>query len=187
MSAAFASPFLSTPALPGTWKLAAGRALMLQSRVDAVLRAAHGGLWITLDAPHEITPGHTASSTVSGLGDHFLAAGEAFTVPAGRQVVIEPWAPSGVDAAAGSYFTWDAVAAVATPPVRSPDRWQLGVAQPLRDVRAGLGLVGAALARLAVGVVWGLGGLAADLAAGRVRLAGTGPAFRADKAHCSAN
>ncbi len=150
MSASFASPFLSTPALPGTWKLAAGRALMLQSRVDAVLRTAHGGLWLTLSAPQEIVPDHVAHSVVSGLGDHFLAAGESFTVPAGLQVVIEPWAPGGVDAASPSYFSWDAVAAVATPPVRTLDRWQLGVAQPLRDVRAGFGLVGGALARLAV-------------------------------------
>ena len=35
---------LSSAALPGTWKLGAGRAITLAPREDAVLRVAHGSL-----------------------------------------------------------------------------------------------------------------------------------------------
>ncbi len=42
----------SAPALPGTWKLAAGRAITLEPREAGILRVAHGQLWATFDGPH---------------------------------------------------------------------------------------------------------------------------------------
>jgi len=40
---------LSSAALPGTWKLGAGRAITLAPREDAILRVAHGALWVTFE------------------------------------------------------------------------------------------------------------------------------------------
>ena len=41
LSAAPANP------LPGTWKLARGRAITLRPTTDGILRVAHGRLWAT--------------------------------------------------------------------------------------------------------------------------------------------
>jgi hypothetical protein len=112
--------------LPGSWKLMAGRALTLWPREAAQLCAVHGGLWITLDGQLPGVP--------HGLGDHFLAAGESFTVPAGQRAVIEPW---GVAPDAQTYFSWDFVAARFSPSVLPFRRWQPNLLQPLAALRAG--------------------------------------------------
>ena len=135
-------PRLSTPALPGTWKLAAGQALALHPRTDAQLRVTAGGLWVTLS---QVPQGHLNES-----GDIFLRQGDTLTVCAGHRVVIETW---GDAALSPSYFSWDALACQAQPPLRTLGQWQVGVVQPLRDVKEGLALVASALVRLAAGVV----------------------------------
>src|SRR6059058_2087032 len=43
-------------ALPGTWKLARGRAVTLRPATDGILRVAHGRVWATVDGPHGCTP-----------------------------------------------------------------------------------------------------------------------------------
>lgn len=135
-------PKLSTPVLPGTWKLGAGQALALHPRTDAQLRVATGGLWVTL--------GQAPRGRGNESGDIFLRQGDVLTVCAGHCVVIETW---GGVALSPSYFSWDALACDAQPPLRTLDRWQLGVVQPLRDMGEGFALVVSALARLAAGLV----------------------------------
>ena len=68
-------------ALPGTWKLRAGRAITLEPREQGVLRVAHGGMWVTFDGPH--------AGPRNDLGDHFVAAGGALRVAPGQRLVIE--------------------------------------------------------------------------------------------------
>lgn len=135
-------PRLSTPVLPGTWKLGAGQALALHPRIDAQLRVATGGLWVTL--------GHAPQGPANHSGDIFLQQGDTLTVRAGHRVVIEPW---GDIALSPSYFSWDALACDAQPPLRALGRWQLGVVQPVRDMGEGFALVASAFVRLAAGLV----------------------------------
>ncbi|MEY2954311.1 MAG: hypothetical protein RLZZ401_2398 [Pseudomonadota bacterium] len=125
---------LSSATLPGSWKLMAGRALTLWPREAAQLCAVHGGLWITLDGQPPGLP--------HGLGDHFLPAGESFTVPAGRRAVIEPW---GVAPGAHTYFSWDFVAARRSPSAPPASRLPLNLLQPLADLRAGFRAFSAAV------------------------------------------
>jgi hypothetical protein len=56
-------------ALPGTWKLAPGRAITLQPASSGVLRVAHGSLWVTFDGPHR--------GPLNDLGDHVVEVGES--------------------------------------------------------------------------------------------------------------
>ncbi len=119
--------------LPGTWKLEAACVIGLQASQDAQLCIAHGRVWLTFDTrPGAPPPG----------GDHFLQAGEQLHVPRGKRVVLES---SGSDRHAPAYFSWCAVAAMVTPPVRTVSPWQVNVVQPLADLRdaVGLGLVAA--------------------------------------------
>lgn len=141
---------LSTAALPGTWKLGAGRAITLRPTEDAVLRVAHGGLWVTFDGPQH--------GNLSLMGDHFLEVGDQITVPAGQRAVIEPYG-TGVGAGASAYFNWEPLPALVAPPVRMATRWQMAVLQPLADLRLALGLGLAAAGRLALGVLGLAGGL----------------------------
>lgn len=130
----------SAPAagLPGTWKLARGRAVTLRPRTDGILRVAHGQVWATVDGPHGRTPDDS--------GDHVLQVGRSMYVKAGQRVVIEAWNPSGA-----SYFAWDPV--FAEVPVAVPARinWS-GVVQPLADLRLAVALGLRALGQLAGGV-----------------------------------
>lgn len=167
-------------ALIGTWKLGAGRAITLQPREDAVLRVAHGCIWVTLDGPH--------SGPLNGMGDRFIGAGEQITVAAGQRLVTEPMG----GAEAGSvYFSWEPLASpfhqlahqALRQPVRSPSRLQLAVLQPLADLRGALVLALAAVGRLGTGVF----GLAADLVAGRDRKALAACAFNAQAKACRAH
>lgn len=161
---------LASPVLPGTWKLGAGRAVTLHPREDAILRIAHGRVWVTFDAPQR--------GFGNELGDYFLSAGEQITVQAGQRAVIEPYGPKGEGAA---YFSWDALPAAVRNPVRAVSRWQLAVVQPLVDLRLALGLAGGAVARLGLG----LGGVLVDLLPGRSALAAR--AFRAQSSACRAH
>ena len=67
-------------ALPGTWKLARGRAITLRPATDGILRVAHGQLWATKDGPHGGTP--------FDAGDHVLGVGGAMDLLVGARTVI---------------------------------------------------------------------------------------------------
>jgi hypothetical protein len=137
-------------ALPGTWKLARGRAITLRPRTDGILRVAHGQVWATVDGPHGGTP--------TDAGDHVLQVGRSMFLRAGQRVVIEAWNASGA-----SYFAWDPVFAPATAP---RPRLNPGILlQPLADLRLALGLAIHALGQLGVG----LGRLAWELVRGGSR------------------
>lgn len=129
----------SAAPLPGTWKLARGRAVTLRPTTDGILRIAHGQVWATVDGPHGIGPFDS--------GDHVLEVGRSMVVRAGQRVVIETWSRE-----TASYFAWDPVLAIA--PQRAA-RSRLNpalVLQPLADLRAALGLGLRALGQLAGGL-----------------------------------
>lgn len=138
-------PSLGGAALPGCWKLDAGRALTLRPATSGVLRIAHGRAWVTMDM---------LRGDVQASGDLFLVPGRGLVVQAGQRVVLES---SGTDRQASAYFSWDplpqgAARAVGSA-VRGAGRWQQAVVQPVRDLGAALGQAGAALARLGLGVL----------------------------------
>jgi hypothetical protein len=101
----------SPAALPGTWELAAGRAMTLRPREPGVLRVARGRVWATCDGPH--------AGPLNDLGDRILHAGDALRLPAGQRWVLEAW--RGESAAR---FDWDPL------PLRAP--------APRRRARLGL-------------------------------------------------
>jgi Protein of unknown function (DUF2917) len=138
------SPF--NCALPGTWKLAAGRAITLQPRGAGILRVAHGQLWATFDGPHGGPP--------NDLGDHFVGVGERLRLRAGQRLVVEAR-----DAKAPTYFRWDPLPAGAQVPRLAP------VVGPLADLRTAL-VMGAGAARR---LVAGLAALAWDVTTRRGR------------------
>jgi mannose-6-phosphate isomerase-like protein (cupin superfamily) len=74
----------------GAWQIAAGEATRLQAVRPSVLRVRQGRLWITLDA--------TARQPSEDL---VVGPGESLAVPAGQQLVMEPWDRF------GSTYTWD--------------------------------------------------------------------------------
>lgn len=137
-----------TAALPGTWKLAAGRAITLQPREDGVLRVAHGRLWATFDGPH--------GGPLNDLGDHVIDAGGRLGLRAGRRVVVEAW-----DRTAPAYFSWDPLAVGAASTLPRATR----VRQPLSDLGLALAMAGGAVGRLLAG----LGSLAWETVAGSSR------------------
>lgn len=156
----------SAPALPGTWKLAAGRAITLQPREAGILRVAHGQLWATFDGPH--------GGPLNDLGDHIVGVGEQLRLRAGQRLVVEAW-----DAQAPTYFSWDPVPVAA----RSAAPRLAAVVQPLADLRLALVLGAGAARRL----VAGLAGLAWDLATGRRRETLADCAFNAQSRACRAH
>jgi hypothetical protein len=95
-----APPFLkvhpSQPPLPGTWKLAAGRAMTLLPREAGVLRIASGRVWVTCDGPH--------GGALNDLGDHILDAGDQMRLCVAKRWVIEAWASAG-----HAHFNWTRV------------------------------------------------------------------------------
>jgi hypothetical protein len=127
-------------ALPGTWKLARGRAITLRPATNGILRVAHGRVWATVDGPHGGGP--------SDSGDHVLEVGRSMWIHAGQRVVVESWFGTGA-----AYFSWDPVLAPVATPVERRRVNLAGVLQPLADLRNALGLAGGALARLAAGLV----------------------------------
>src|SRR4051812_30818310 len=84
----------SAPALPGAWKLGAGRAITLQPREAGELRIAHGRVWATFDGPH---PG-----PLNQQGDLVLETGEGLHVQPGQRLVVEAWTGG-----TSSYFSWE--------------------------------------------------------------------------------
>lgn len=127
-------------ALPGTWKLARGRAITLRPVTDGIVRVAHGRVWATVEGPHGRTP--------CDSGDHVLEVGRSMYVRAGQSVVLEAW-----NSAGASYFAWDPV--FARQPVRAARR-RLQVAvvlQPLADLRLATGMALRAIGQLGVGLV----------------------------------
>jgi hypothetical protein len=127
-------------ALPGTWKLARGRAVTLRPTSDGILRVAHGRLWATVDGPHGVGP-HDS-------GDQVLEVGHSMYLRAGQRVVIEAWNQGGA-----SCFAWDPVfaPAAATVPARARLNFA-GVVQPLADLRLAVRMSLRALGQLAAGV-----------------------------------
>ena len=142
-------PHQSAPAgaLPGTWKLGAGRAITLQPREAGVFRVAHGQLWATSQGPHGLSPDDS--------GDMILGAGQQLRLMPGQQLVIEAWT-----AQAPAYFSWDPLPA----PVLQPSLRMAGVVQPLADLRLALALGVGAAGRLVAGLAGFVLGLAADWA-----------------------
>lgn len=137
-------------ALPGSWKLARGRAITLRPTADGIVRVAHGRVWATVEGPHGRTP--------DDAGDQILEVGEAMPVRAGQNVVMEAWNASGA-----SYFTWDpaCVGEAARPRLNFA-----GVLQPLADLRMAFAIALRAAGQLAAG----LARLAWDAARGGRRL-----------------
>jgi hypothetical protein len=125
--------------VPGFWKLAPGRALSLQPRQPGLLRVAQGQVWVTLGAAH---PG-----AGNELGDYFLHAGEQLAVSPGQHLVLEPFERAQQQAV---FFEW-------TPSldaVQAPAAHIAGaVTLPLRELGMALGMVGAALVHLAMGLL----------------------------------
>jgi hypothetical protein len=128
---------------PGTWKINPAHAVSLTAAQDAVFKVAHGQVWLTFDG----------TQTGAAEADYFLQAGQQIHVSRGRRVVVESFGAAGAPA----YFSWAPievhVAAHVATPVRQATRWQLGVAQPLLDLRHAAVLGLGATARLAVGLV----------------------------------
>ena len=113
------------PALPGTWKLTAGRAI--------TLKVAHGVMWATVDGPHE--------GALNDLGDLVLEVGDQVPVAAGQRLVVEAWSRG-----APAYFSWDPLPA----PAKAVNTTM--VLQPLADLRQAFALGAAAIVRLAFGL-----------------------------------
>jgi hypothetical protein len=134
------TPRCAEPALPGTWKLAAGRAITLEPRDPGVLKVAHGRLWITFEGPH--------AGRLNESGDHIMAVGEQLRLQPGQRVVAEAWNDK-----CPAYFSWDPL-----PAAKAVRRVRVGdVMQPLSDLRLALVFGGHAVARLAsglVGIAW---------------------------------
>jgi hypothetical protein len=157
---------LSASALPGTWKLAAGRAITLRPSEAGVLRVAHGQMWATYDGPHQ--------GSLNDLGDHVIGTGGQLRVRAGQRLVVEAWGGH-----SPAYFSWDPLPA----PVRAGALRLARVVQPLADLRLALAFGGGAAGRL----VAGLAGLAWDLVAGRGRDGLADRAFNGDARACRAH
>jgi hypothetical protein len=133
---ATASRYASPVVLPGTWKLAAGRAITLEPSEPGVLRVAHGELWATFDdGPHGLSP-HDS-------GDSFYGTGEQVRLQAGERVVVE--AATG---RAPAYFSWEPAPSLVR---RLPSF--AAVLQPFADLQRALALAGDAASRLAMGVI----------------------------------
>lgn len=135
---------LTGSALPGCWKLAAGRALSLRPAASGVLRIAQGRAWVTMDTLH---------SDAQAAGDLFLVPGRGLVVQAGQRIVIES---SDTDRQAAAYFSWDPLPQPQAQTLRAAQRtgrWQLAVAQPVRDLGLALGQAGLAMGRLLRGLL----------------------------------
>jgi hypothetical protein len=134
------TPLSCLAPLPGTWKLAHGRAITLQPATDGILRVACGRLWATRNGPHGRTPDDS--------GDHVLEAGRAMYVRAGERVVVEAWTAAGA-----SQFAWDPVFAPAGAAVARRRLNFSAVRQPLADLRLAGALLLRAFAALGSGLL----------------------------------
>jgi hypothetical protein len=127
------SPRCAEPTLPGTWKLAPGRAITMEPRDTGIFKVAHGQLWATFDGPHE--------GRLDETGDFFLAAGQTIRLRPGQRLVVEAW-----NDGCPAYFSWDPV----VEPVRRM-QWA-DIMQPVADMRLALVFGGHAVARLVIGL-----------------------------------
>jgi hypothetical protein len=127
------SPRCAEPTLPGTWKLAPGRAITLEPREAGVFKVAHGRLWATFDGPH--------GGRLNESGDFFLGTGQTMRLQPGQRLVVEAW-----NEGCPVYFSWDPVAV----PVHRMN-WA-DIVQPVSDLRLALVFGGHAVARLVIGV-----------------------------------
>jgi hypothetical protein len=125
----------STITLPGTWKLAAGRAMTLEPREAGVLQVAHGRLWATSDGPH--------SGPLNDLGDRILGTGDRWRLGPGQRLVIEGW-----NGDSPAYFSWDPLPALV--PNAAPGLVQVN--QSWSDLRLAVLLGGGAIVRLFAGL-----------------------------------
>ncbi|MBI5275195.1 MAG: DUF2917 domain-containing protein [Burkholderiales bacterium] len=125
----------SSPTLPGTWKLAPGRAITLQPVEPGTMKVAHGCVWATYDGPHH--------GALNDLGDHVIGVGDRLFVRAGQRLVIQAW-----DRHCPAYFSWDP----APEPARVRRLSLAPVLQPMADLRLALAIGGIAIARLVVGL-----------------------------------
>ena len=156
----------NAPALPGTWKLGARRAITLRPREDGTLRIAHGSVWATFDGPHH--------GPLNDQGDRIVGTGGQLRLRAGQRVVVEAW-----DAEAPAYFSWDPAPA----PVVQLSRRTAGVVQPLADLRLAVALGAGAAGRLVVG----LAALVGDATGLRGRAVLEDCAFNAQSSACRAH
>ena len=157
----------SAPALPGTWKLGAGRAITLQPREAGTVRVAHGRVWATYDGPHR--------GALNDLGDHIVGAGDLLRLAAGQRLVIESWQDE-----SPAYFSWEPLP---VPPARARAASFAQLVQPWADLRRALALGAGAAARLAAG----LAGLAVGFATARDRASLADCAFSAQSSACRAH
>lgn len=139
--------------LAGSWKLDAGRAITLNPRERSVLEISQGRVWLSVGA----RPGHPSEAAQ----DLVLVHGQTLVIERGQQVVMESWylrggAPSAVA------FCWD-TAPVAALAVDAAVDWELGVAQPLRDLVCALGQGGRAVGAAVAATLGASGRLAAGL------------------------
>lgn len=133
--------------LAGSWKLGAGQALSLRPHHPGELRITHGRVWLTF--------GQAGLDLRVRAGDHFLSRGDRIPLLAGDSVVLEP---VGISHASSAYFSWDPATASSPVLALQPAGRVPGVLQPLLNLRAALGLAGAALGRPARRTA-GIGGL----------------------------
>ena len=131
-------------------KLEAGKAVTLRAKQLSVLRIAHGRVWATLSdaGPY--------SRVLAG--DHFLSRGQSLTLLPGQELVMESFESSASSQAATAHFSWETpgVAASALQDARPAHQAiDMGVLQPLLDLRHALGLVAGACGRLVQGLVHG--------------------------------
>jgi hypothetical protein len=155
MSAPVANPALSDlsfhlAATAAPLALGKGEVIAWRAPGAGVLRVTAGRLWVTLDVARR--------SPLSDMGDHMVALGHDLRLRAGQRVVVEAWPHAGESL---TQLQW-----VAAPPSCMAQRWQTGVAEPVRDVVQGLGLAVRASGRLLTGLL----GYAGFFAAGRGRV-----------------
>ena len=128
------TPRCAEPTLPGTWKLAAGRAITLEPREPGLLKVAHGRLWVTFEGPH--------AGRLNESGDFFMGSGEQVRIAPGQRMVVES-----SNEGCPAYFSWDPL------PVAEPVQRTLADAlQPLSDLRLALVFGAHAVARLVTSI-----------------------------------
>lgn len=143
-----AQPQTHSRAVSGCWPLYSGRAVSLKPREPALLRIAHGRVWLTAGASSE---------------DRVLGAGDMLAVEAGTHVVMEPWSPHADDMPV--LFLWERVAPQHRfASTRAGRDWEAGVVQPLRDLRGALAGAGRAVGAAVADVATAGGRLGAGLA-----------------------
>lgn len=131
-------------------QLEGGKAVTLRAKQLSVLRIAHGRVWVTLSdaGPY--------SRVLAG--DHFLSRGQSLTLLPGQELVMESFESSANSHTATAHFSWETPGVAAAPLQNARPAHQainMGVLQPLRDLRHAPGLVAGACGRLVQGLAHG--------------------------------